>query len=311
MANTNTKATTKTPPDLPTLQSSLTRLSTAAHLLDGFVHRNKNQHRGTRWWAPFDMLRRSVRKLVPDLEGAVQRSELLSSSSSGGASAKRRKTNDKGAGAGAKQPELEKVEARAQWVHDVVAIKAFEAFTQLLADRQFAQLGLMLIGVLAQVEASVAPFVRPAEPPGGDDENDAAGQDPARAVVARMAARRADGPVASQVGGSASSSLGAGHEDDLGVAISRDELGDDDEGEEEDVTSGRPRRPSPPPKEKRPEKGESKGKKRPRADDTGSSRIAKPEKPARPELSRDEKKAKKKKKKKGGDEFDDLFSSLM
>lgn len=174
----------------------------------------------------------------------------------------------------------------------------------------------MLIGVLAQVEASLAPFVRPAEPPEGRDDGAEAGQDTAQAVVARMAAGRADGPVAPQVGGG-SSSLGAGHEADLGVAISRDELGEDDDKDEgEDVASRMPRRPSPaaeqrPPKEKRPEKGESKGKKRPRADDTGSSKIGKPEKPPRPESSRDEKKAKKKKKKKGGDEFDDLFSSLM
>lgn len=127
MASNNTKPTPKQPPDLPTLQSSLTRLSTAAHLLDGFVHRNKNQHRGTRWWAPFDMLRRSVRKLLPDLEGAVQRADLLSSSSSSSAQAKRRKTNDKGApAAAAKQPELGRVEVRAQWVHDAVAVKAFE-----------------------------------------------------------------------------------------------------------------------------------------------------------------------------------------
>lgn len=124
MANSNTKHPTKTPPDLPTLQSSLTRLSIAAHLLDGFVHRNKNQHRGTRWWAPFDMLRRSVHKLLHDLESAVQRAELLSSSSS--APAKRRKTSDKGAAIATKQPELDRVEVRAQWVHDVAAVKAFE-----------------------------------------------------------------------------------------------------------------------------------------------------------------------------------------
>lgn len=75
------------------------------------------------------MLRRSVRKLLPDLEGAVQRAELLSSSSSSSAQAKRRKTNDKGAaaaGAAAKQPELGRVEGRAQFVHDAVAVKAFE-----------------------------------------------------------------------------------------------------------------------------------------------------------------------------------------
>lgn len=179
----------------------------------------------------------------------------------------------------------------------------------------------MLIGVLAQVEASLAPFVRPADPPGGRGDNAEAGQDTAQTVVARMAAGRAEGPVALQVGGGKGSSLGqsAGHEDDLGVAISRDELGDDDDkdDDEEDVASRKARRPSPateqqrPPKERRPEKGESKGKKRPRSDDPGSSRIGRPEKPTRPESSRDEKKAKKKKKKKGGDEFDDLFSSLM
>lgn len=172
----------------------------------------------------------------------------------------------------------------------------------------------MLIGVLAQVEASLAPFVRPVEPP---EDREEAGQFPAQAMVARMAAGRADVAVAPQVSGG-SSSLGAGHEDDLGVAISRDELGDDDDkdDDDEDVASRKARRPSPaaeqpPPKEKRPEKGESKGKKRPRSDDPGSSRIGRPEKPTRPKSSRDEKKAKKKKKKKGGDEFDDLFSSLM
>lgn len=170
----------------------------------------------------------------------------------------------------------------------------------------------MLIGVLAQVEAALAPFVRPAEPPEGGGDHAEAGQAPAQALVARMAAGRAGGPVAPQDGGGSNNSL------DLGVAISRDELGDDDdEGEEDkDVASKRPRRPSPPaerppPKEEKPDKGESKGKKRPRADDPGSSRKGKPEKLTRPESSRDEKKPKKKKKKNGGDEFDDLFSSLV
>ncbi|KAI3393275.1 hypothetical protein diail_4508 [Diaporthe ilicicola] len=292
MANSSAK-----PPDLPALQSSLSRLSTAAHLLDGFVHRNKNQHRGTRWWGPFDMLRRGVRKLVPDLESAVQRAEFLSSSAV--APAKRTKTAAKRA----QQPELGRVEARAQWVHDVVAAKAFEAFTQLVADRQFAQLGLMLIGVLAQVEAALGPFLKPAEPE--DVQVDAAGLDPAR--VAAVIATRPVVSAAPQVGG-----IGAQQEDDLGVAISRGDLG----GDEEDETASRARRASPQPehpplKEKRSNKNEARGKKRLRADDSGSSTIGKPEKPVRPESSKDEKKAKKKKKKKGGDEFDDLFSSLV
>lgn len=76
------------------------------------------------------MLRCTVRKLLPDLEGAVQRAELLSSSSAA-APSKRKKTSDKGGAARvvvatAKQPELDRVEVRAQWLHDVVAVKAFE-----------------------------------------------------------------------------------------------------------------------------------------------------------------------------------------
>lgn len=167
----------------------------------------------------------------------------------------------------------------------------------------------MLIGVLAQVETAVAPFVKLAGPEGGDDDEVA--RDAAQPVGA---GRGNGGPVAPQVGGG----LGAGQEADMGVAISRDELDDDDEDGVDAIASG-PRRSSPPPpppkqkpvKDKRQEREESKGKKRSRADDAGSSRISKPEKPNRPESSRDEKKVKKKKKKKGGDEFDDLFSSLM
>lgn len=168
----------------------------------------------------------------------------------------------------------------------------------------------MLIGVLAQVETAVAPFVKPAGPEGGDD--DKVGPVPAQQARASIVAGRGGDAVAPQVGGG----LDAGQDDDMGVAISRDELGDDDEDEADEVPSG-PQRSSPPPKptpmkEKRQDRsGGSKGKKRSRADDAGSSRIGKPEKPNQPDPSRDEKKVKKKKKKKGGDEFDDLFSSLM
>lgn len=160
----------------------------------------------------------------------------------------------------------------------------------------------MLIGVLAQVEAALAPFVMPtAEPEGGGD--DAAGPDPAQQVQPGSV----PGHVKESLGG-------AGQEDDLGVAISRDELGGDED-RDEGVTS-RPRQSSPPEehphaKERKPEKGKVRGKKRSRADDPGSSRITKPEKPTQPDSSRDEKKVKKKKRKKGGDEFDDLFSSLV
>lgn len=69
------------------------------------------------------MLRRSIRKLLPDLEGAVQRVEVMSSAA---APAKRRKTDKAGTSVGVKQPELDKFVERAQWVYSVVGTNAYE-----------------------------------------------------------------------------------------------------------------------------------------------------------------------------------------
>lgn len=113
---------------LAQLQTTLHALTTASGILQGFAHRNKNQHRGTRWWGPFGMLSRGVRnKLLPDLEAAVRRAEVLSSSSS---LHKRRKAGSDpdghGAGVRRRQPELDRFAERAQWVHDVAVPKAYE-----------------------------------------------------------------------------------------------------------------------------------------------------------------------------------------
>lgn len=122
------KKITKTPPSLTQLQPSLSSLTTAAHILDGFAHRNKNQHRATRWWGPFDMLRRSLHKTLPDLEAAVQRAEIMSSSSTSAVGSKRKRTAGGGGGAvrQAKQPELDRVAERATWTRDVVGPRAFK-----------------------------------------------------------------------------------------------------------------------------------------------------------------------------------------
>lgn len=112
---------------LAQLQTTLHALTTASGILQGFAHRNKNQHRGTRWWGPFGMLSRGVRnKLLPDLEAAVRRAEVLSSASS---LPKRRKagSDPDGHGAGVRrQPELDRFAERAQWVHDAAVPKAYE-----------------------------------------------------------------------------------------------------------------------------------------------------------------------------------------
>ncbi len=47
---------------------ALEKLRLAQEMLRGFNHRNKNQHRTSKWWARFDMLRRHTNKLVDQLE---------------------------------------------------------------------------------------------------------------------------------------------------------------------------------------------------------------------------------------------------
>lgn len=71
------------------------------------------------------MLRANVRKVLPDLEGAVQRAEVLSTPAFSGAAAKRRKTERGGGHVAVKQPELDRVVERARWIHGVVGAKAY------------------------------------------------------------------------------------------------------------------------------------------------------------------------------------------
>lgn len=110
--NNDNDNTTLAPPSPAQLEAALTSLTTAAHILDGFAHRNRNQHRAARWWAAFSMLRRSLHKTLPDLDDAVRRAEDLSSL---------------GLAASPKQqPELDAVSARAGWVRGELAARCYE-----------------------------------------------------------------------------------------------------------------------------------------------------------------------------------------
>ncbi|CAN8097479.1 unnamed protein product [Discula destructiva] len=345
---------------LPQLQTTLSSLQTATHILSGLTHRNKNQHRATKWWAPFDMLRRSLHKTIPDLEAAIQRVEvvMLPSMTTTTSSSKR-----KNAAVGvavkktaAKQPELERVVERAVWMREVLGPRAYEAFTQLTADRQFAQLGLVLIGVLAQVEAALALFT-PAEPE-PQPEREPEQEDNVAPMQSGLGA---------EVQGEA---VPRSADLDLGVAVSRDELpggsGDDDDDDDaqpstepfpssiprpalakkrrdtdrtKDKKRNKPRdgedsttAPSGSPKGTKRRKVataaeddssmmkgvadklslvEAKSQRRPELEDAASRVVVPKPKTHADKTMKVENKPKKKKKKKGGDEFDDLFSSLL
>ena len=60
--------------------AALASLPPALDLLSRFHHRNKNQHRLSKWWAQADMLRRQLRKIIDELEAF----EAVGSSRKGG-----------------------------------------------------------------------------------------------------------------------------------------------------------------------------------------------------------------------------------
>ncbi|AEO69534.1 uncharacterized protein THITE_2120077 [Thermothielavioides terrestris NRRL 8126] len=69
----------ETPPTLDpaALNAAIASLAPALELLERFHHRNKNQHRLSKWWAQADMLRRHVRKMLRELEDGVAEAERL------------------------------------------------------------------------------------------------------------------------------------------------------------------------------------------------------------------------------------------
>ncbi|KAK8114996.1 hypothetical protein PG999_007065 [Apiospora kogelbergensis] len=113
-------------------------------LLAGFNHRNKNQHRVATWWASFNMLRRHVTKWADELDQQAKsrppkKRKRIVSAQGGDDNDTKKKTEDGPA------------EVRALWLRDVLVPKCYLAFSQLAADNQFAALGLVLTGALAQV----------------------------------------------------------------------------------------------------------------------------------------------------------------
>ncbi|KAK0711585.1 hypothetical protein B0H67DRAFT_646944 [Lasiosphaeris hirsuta] len=251
------------------LAAALASLTPALEILARFHHRNKNQHRLSRWWAHADMLRRQARKLEGAAGARLGEMESL-----------RRKKPRRKADADGDEDEDE-IAARARHLRDRVIPGAYLAFTQLTADRQFAHLGLMLLGVLAQVDRAISPFAA------GPEE---AEEEEAGVVVPRTASPAAAVPA-----------------HDTGVAVSRDAV--------VFLASEPTLRPKTETPKPRPE-----DEGRETAEQEPAPAIPRPKKKKKATAGGDEfddifgalepaaRKSKKKRKK--GDEFDDIFGAL-
>ncbi|KAI0383066.1 hypothetical protein F5Y04DRAFT_251747 [Hypomontagnella monticulosa] len=137
-------------------EDALDRLQPLQPVLHGFNHRNRNQHRRAAWWAAFGMLRRHIDKLVDELLEYTTVAAAAKSKSS----KKRKRIDDKGEGEDKAEKRAEKkVRDYVEWLRDVLVPKCYLAFSQLTADNQFAALGVVLLGALAQVNAACTKIV--------------------------------------------------------------------------------------------------------------------------------------------------------
>lgn len=167
-------------------------------------------------------------------------------------------------------------------------------FSQLAADNQFAVLGIVLLGVLASVHSACVQVVGEPEP-----EPEVV----AEAEVVSAGIRDAPAVMATQ--NTAAKPRGKGFQvaADFGQVVSREEVAAAAAAAAQTVTAPETSE-EPPVKRKKKDAGESSLKRR---TDDGSE----PAKKVAKKLDQAAKDKKKKKKKSKGDEFDDLFSSLV
>ncbi|TLS29298.1 hypothetical protein PpBr36_00498 [Pyricularia pennisetigena] len=306
------------------LEEAAALLAPAHEILEKFNYKHKNQHRLSKWWAGFDMLRRHTAKfsrdeIRPALDASTKRDSMMQSRKKQ-SKRQRIEPRDEDVTAGAV--------AKAKWMGDYLIPKAYAAITQLAAENQFAHLGLLLLGVLAQVHSAVS-LLLPADSSEQELELEAAAEGKEvdmGVVVPRQEQRGLDrSPPASLAAGVSKPP------NDLGEAVARDtfdareqdlarpKLADDYTGAVGTTAVERKRPPKMDTGKRKKDAVATSGLGEPLAgDQSAKSRSADQEKPkhktktARKEMDVEPiEKPKKKKKRKKGDEFDDLFSSLM
>ncbi|GKT43808.1 uncharacterized protein ColSpa_03989 [Colletotrichum spaethianum] len=254
-------------------QPAIAALVPVLQILDSFNHRNKNQHRVARWWARFDVLRRSARRLHDALEARARHRHAQSFKAPSKKSAGRPSPGTGTSNGDRRGNALdEDVTARVRLLLDTTIPSSF---FQLAADGQHAALGLVLLGVLARINSAIAPLA-PRQPERGDETpmaNPPASHD---AVVAN------EGQANPEPMG-------------LGVAVSRDQM----------KLAAKPLARHPTKDDEAVAPVASKKKRR-----LADAPTTEPE-PSKPAKERKSEKKPGKKKSKKGDEFSDLFSSLM
>ncbi|KAB8291800.1 hypothetical protein EYC80_006592 [Monilinia laxa] len=243
--------------NIPTPNPQHTHLVALTQLLHLTHHRNKNQHRLSKWYISFGTLRRQVARLL-----SVVPEYVIESQSRGKVKGKARER---------KEREERELQGLVKFIGEEVVPGCYLAFSQLVADNQYATLGLMLMGCLARLYKVLGNL---------------------RVLTAEEIAEKAG--TVKETAKVNEPEVG----EDLGEKIVRDapvpgvtESNSDVEEEVKDDTEVKILK-----QKKRKPEGEGSDKKTSKLSSLDST-------PAKP--------AKKKRKKKGGDAFDDLFDGLI
>ncbi|TGZ84815.1 hypothetical protein EX30DRAFT_337282 [Ascodesmis nigricans] len=115
-------------PTAPLPDTTLVPLLHDSHLLSLLHHRNRNQHRLTKWYRHLTTLHRHLRHL---LHGST----LITTAST---------TPERDAA-------ITRADQRISYLRDTVVPRAWDAFGTVVRDKQFAPLGIILWGVLGRV----------------------------------------------------------------------------------------------------------------------------------------------------------------
>ncbi|KAJ8068429.1 hypothetical protein OCU04_003986 [Sclerotinia nivalis] len=124
----------------PTPNPHHTTLLTLHQILHLTHHRNKNQHRLSKWYKSFNILRRQITRLLALVPEHVIESSLGKA-----------KVKVKGKAKERKEREEKELQGLVGFMREEVVGGCYLAFSQLVADNQYATLGLMLMGCLARL----------------------------------------------------------------------------------------------------------------------------------------------------------------
>ncbi|KIV85536.1 hypothetical protein PV11_01221 [Exophiala sideris] len=126
------------------------KLRSIKALLDKIWVRNKNQHRTQTWWKSLGMLRKAVTTLVAfnDEENHLRQQPGAGPPRTMDASQVRKRFEQES------QSRRDR-DIWNEWIRETLLPRAYLGFTGLIADTQFAHLGVVLVGILADVMSVV------------------------------------------------------------------------------------------------------------------------------------------------------------